>query len=32
MPFWTWFWLVVPAVVLIGIGVLYYLLAAKEDE
>lgn len=32
MPFWTWFWLIVPAVLLISIGVLHFFLTSKDDE
>ena len=31
MPFWTWFWLIVPPVLLIGIGVLHFFLTKKGD-
>jgi hypothetical protein len=32
MPFWTIFWLIVPAVVLLAFTTIFYLCTAKLDE
>jgi hypothetical protein len=32
MPFWTLFWLIVPPVVLLSIGLLHFLLSRKAEE
>ncbi len=32
MPFWTLFWLVVPPIVLLSTGLLYFFLTRKDEE
>jgi len=32
MPFWTLFWLIVPPVVLLSVGTLYFILSRKDEE
>jgi hypothetical protein len=32
MPFWTLFWLIVPPVVLLTIGLLHFFLSRKAEE
>lgn len=32
MPFWTLFWLIVPPLVLLLAGVVYYLVTGKDEE